>query len=507
MQKPLVCLCLTAKTLEEDMELANRYRHYIDLVELRVDLLDEDERLFVRDFPSMINLPCILTIRRLNDGGQYQEGEASRTMLFARALAFAEADVRKNFAYVDFEEDFHVPSLQDAALAFGTKIIRSYHEMHGPIQNLKARLDAMRTTGFEIPKIACMPRSLADVTEMFKEAEKLEPFQQILCAMGPLGFPTRVLSGRLNSFLTYTTAKELLPQMTVNNGMPIGHIDPKTLSDVYRFRQLNKDTVNFGITGWPLKVTSSPKIHNKKFDSNGMNAVFLQFPSETVNDAFMFAKLLDLKGFSVTIPHKEKIISLLNETDTNVKKIGACNTVINDHGIWKGFNTDAPGFKKALVEFTGLSDLTGKKVAIIGAGGASRAIAYALKELGAEVCVFNRTITRARTVAELFGFSYATLGPESLSTLHEFSDIIVQTTSKGMGAEGTPNQDNDPLYFYDFNGTEMLYDIIYSPEITPVMVRAKEAGCKVCNGLSMLHYQGDEQFKLYREMYENAQSK
>lgn len=503
-QRPLVCLCLTAETIEEDVELVNRYRHYIDLVELRVDFLNEESRLEIRDFPSMITVPCILTIRRISDGGRYEEGEAARTILFARALSFAETDVKKNFAYVDFEEDFHVPSLQDAALAFGTKIIRSFHDMHNPVKNLKERLDSMRTTGFEIPKIACMPHSLADVTEMFSEAESLSKTQQIICAMGPLGFPTRVLANTMNSYLTYTTAKELLDAMIVNRTMAIGHIDPKTLADIYHFGQLDKKTVNFGITGWPLKVTSSPKMHNKKFEVNGMNAVFFPFPAEDVKDAFEFAKLVNIKGFAVTIPHKENVIPLLSEVSEKVKKIGACNTVIHDHGKWKGYNTDAPGFKKALQEFTGLDDLSGKKVAIIGAGGASRAIAYAISELKGDACVFNRTIGRARAIAEQYGFSYTTLGPESLTKIHEYSDIIVQTTSKGMAAEGSPSQENDPLYFYDFDGTEMLYDIIYVPEVTPVMKRAKDAGCKVQNGLTMLRYQGDEQFTLYKDVYENA---
>ena len=503
-QKPLVCLCLTAKTLEEDVELVKKYRHYIDLVELRVDFLDEESQLAIRDFPSMINVPCILTIRRISDGGRYGEGEAARTILFARALSFAETDVKKNFAYVDFEEDFHVPSLQDAALAFGTKVIRSFHDMENPVKNLKNRLDSMRTTGFEIPKIACMPHTLADITEMFKEAESLSKTQQILCAMGPLGFPTRVLAGRMNSYLTYTTAEELLNTMVVRNTMAIGHIDPKKLIDIYHFGQLEKSTVNFGITGWPLKVTSSPKMHNKKFEVNDMNAVFIPFPTEDIKDAMSYAKTLDVKGFSVTIPHKENIIPLLDEVSEKVKMIGACNTVIHKNGKWKGYNTDAPGFSKALQEFTGLSDLEGKKVAIIGAGGASRAIAYAIYELHGKACVFNRTISRARTIAEKYGFAYATLGPESLAKLHEYSDVIVQTTSKGMGAEEEPNLENDPLYFYDFDGTELLYDIVYSPEVTPVMKRASRAGCKVENGMSMLRYQGDEQFTLYKDVYENA---
>ena len=122
MSRPLVCLCVTGKTLAEDVSIVEKYKNYIDIVELRVDFLEQDERLKIRDFPSMVDVPVILTIRRKIDGGQYVEGESSRTMLFARGLAFADDDPKKNFAYVDFEEDYHIPSLEDAAQAFGTKI-------------------------------------------------------------------------------------------------------------------------------------------------------------------------------------------------------------------------------------------------------------------------------------------------------------------------------------------------------------------------------------------------
>src|SRR5574344_413421 len=129
MAKSLVCLCVTGKTLAEDVAIVEKYKEFIDVVELRVDFLEENERLKIREFPSMIDVPAILTSRRKSDGGQYIEGESTRTMLFARGLAFAQEDPKKNFAYVDFEEDFHIPSLEDAAQAFGTRIIRSYHNM------------------------------------------------------------------------------------------------------------------------------------------------------------------------------------------------------------------------------------------------------------------------------------------------------------------------------------------------------------------------------------------
>ena len=169
MNSPLICMTLTGKTLEEDRQLVNRYFKFIDLVELRVDYLTEEEQLYARRFPSMIHLPCLLTIRRDVDGGLFDGSEFSRTCLFSRALAFADQDKSKNFAFVDFEEDFHIPSIQDAAMAFGVRIIRSCHSMNEPILNIRERCDIMRKTGYEIPKIAFMPNSLSDVFNLLKE--------------------------------------------------------------------------------------------------------------------------------------------------------------------------------------------------------------------------------------------------------------------------------------------------------------------------------------------------
>ncbi len=494
MSKSLVCLCLTGKTLAEDVEITQKYKGFIDLVELRADFLDQDERLRIREFPSMIDVPAILTIRRKVDGGQYVEGESTRTMLYARGLAFAQEDPKKNFAYVDFEEDFHIPSLEDAAQAFGTRIIRSYHNMTDPVKDIEAKIAELRQNSNEIPKIAFMPHRLSDVTKVFCEASKWKNSEQIICAMGPLGLPTRVLAGKINSYLTYTSPAELLANL-----LEIGHIDPFTLENVYHFSSINEQTKIFGITGYPLKITSSPELQNRMFKENGLNAVYIPFKSEAIEDALEFAEKLDIQGFSVTIPHKETVIPIIRKIDPKAESIGACNTVVREDGEWKGYNTDAIGFEKALLEFTGYKDLCGKKVSIIGAGGASRAIAYIIKELGAEACVFNRTLAKARLIAEKYGFEYATLGPENLERLNKYSDIIVQTTSKGMGSNEPSNQENDPIWFYDFSGKEFVYDVIYSPEVTPVMARADASGCSVCNGASMLLYQGIAQFELYKE--------
>ena len=495
MSRPLICLCLTGKTLAEDVAIVNTYRSHIDAVELRADYLDEDERLYIRNFPSMIDVPAILTIRRIIDGGTFREGEANRATLFAKGLAFAEDDPQRNFAYVDFEEDFHVTGLQDAAFAFGTKIIRSFHDMNNTITNIADKIASLRSTGYEIPKIACMPHSLHDVTRLFQEAADLEGNNQIIIGMGKFGLPTRILANRMHSMLTFTSPAEL-----ASNLQNLGQIDPVTLNELYHFRAINDKTALFGITGWPLTVTSSPKLHNSAFKRDGLNAVFVPFASESAEEAFEFANAVGIRGFSVTVPHKEAIIKCLDIIDSRVEGIGACNTVVKQDGQWNGYNTDCPGFAQSLKEFTWQHSLKGRRVAIIGAGGAARAIAAAVHQLGAEACIFNRTIGKAKAIASLYGFAYATLGPESIATLKEYADIIIQTTSKGMGSTEAPGVDNDPLYFYDFTGKEMVSDIIYEPDITPIMQRAKAAGCLVQNGLPMLKYQGIEQYELYRSV-------
>lgn len=501
MNQPLVCMTLTGKTLDEDITLVNKYSKHIDVVELRVDCLNEDEQLYIRRFPSLVYHPCILTIRRDIDGGLFTSGEFSRTNLFGRALAFANQDRAKNFAYVDFEDDYHIPSIQDAALAFGVKIIRSYHNIKEPVYNIKERCDSMRKTGYEIPKIAFMPKKLSDVANLFKEASTITDYDHILCAMGVEGFPSRVLSVLTNSYLTYTS-----PDETIDKFQNLGHIDPVTLNTLYNFKSINKDTKIFGITGWPMTRTSSPEIHNSGYKKIGLNAVYLPLRSSLVSETMAFAEQIGINGLSITVPHKESVLYYLTDQSPEVIQIGSCNTIVRKNNGWIGYNTDVYGFRRSLEEFLGATRIKHKKVALIGAGGSAKAIAFVLKQMGARVCIFNRTVSHAKQIAEKYGFKYCPLEPASAPDLDEYSNLIIQTTSVGMTSEDKNNEYNDPIYFYNFRGNELLFDIIYKPAITPVMKRASLAGCRVCNGYKMLEYQAYAQFKLFtgRDFEENT---
>ncbi len=487
--KTKICLVLNAPTIRENLALVELYRQWIDIAELRVDCLAQEERLLFRRFPEQAGIPCILTIRRKSDGGQFVEGEGSRTAMLARGLAFADINPHKNFAYIDLEEDLQVPSIEEAARAFGTRIIRSVHNMEGPETDIRARVQSLRRTKDEIAKIAFTPRNLSDVTKLFKDAKCCQSEEYILIAMGQYGLPSRILSPLLGSSVCFVSSEESIR----TSGNPLGQLDPVTLNEVYRFREISASTRVFGITGNPLAATSSPAIHNKGYRVQGLDAVYIPIKAENAEEAIEFAEEVGITGLSVTFPFKESVIPNLSEISANTGEIGACNTIVKSARGWIGYNTDEAGFSRALLQFLGKKDLKRVRVSIIGAGGAARAITHAIKQLGAKACIFNRTTDKARELALRYNYKWAGLDAGSRSLLESYSDIIIQTTNVGM----SPNIDDDPIDFYSFNGNEAVYDVIYHPDKTRMLKRAEKAGCRVCNGYTMLAYQAYLQYRLF----------
>ncbi|MDY4525543.1 MAG: type I 3-dehydroquinate dehydratase [Treponema sp.] len=492
MNRPLICMTLTGKTLEEDKKLVKKYEKQIDMVELRVDHLTEDEQLYVKRFPSLINLPCLLTIRRDVDGGLFSGGEFSRTSLFGRALAFANPDKSKNFAYVDFEEDYHIPSIQDAAMAFGVKIIRSYHNMTEPVLNLRERCKNMRKTGYEIPKIAFMPHSISDVLNMFKEGEAMSEFDHIFCAMGVEGFPSRVLSTFANSFLTYVSPEEMLVNTT-----GIGHIDPLTLNDLYNFKSITNNTKLFGIIGWPLTKIFSTVVQNVGYRQLGFDNVYIPVRTKSLSQGLEFCEYMGFRGLTVADPYKEAVMFYLSEHSPEVLQMGVCDTIINKNNKWIGYNSEYIGFKKALIEFMGGQNLKRKKVSLIGDTANANMAAYVLKQLGAKVCVFGKSVEKAQFIAERYGCDFCQLDAHCIEKLDEYSTLIVQTTVHEKVEETSDYYENDPIDFYSFRGNELLFDFNFAMPITAIMKRAIMAGCRCCNGSKMFEIHAYEQFKLF----------
>jgi 3-dehydroquinate dehydratase/shikimate dehydrogenase len=490
-----ICLCLTGKTLQRNLETLAKYRKFVDLAELRVDCLEDDERLYIRRFPALAGLPVMLSIRRRMDGGYYTGGEGARTILFAKALAFAEADRRKNFAYMDLEEDFDVPSLEEAARTFGTRIIRSSYSAAGVNGNLGEKLAQLRRVGDEIVKVTLMPRSLEEVIRVWETARKTPGVDKILVCQGPLGIHTRILAKKMGNFLSFAglwDEPDLLPAAP-------GQVDPQEMAELYRFRNITEKTRVFGITGFPLQEVGSHekdsrlRFFNTVFALENLDAVYVPFPADSVISMFRLGELIGVSCLSVTAPFQEAVIPSLSYKSQEVTFMGACNTLVAAPLGWQGYNTNAAGFRDSLLAWIGRPHLKRLRITIIGAGGAARAVASEVYRLGGKALILNRSPLKARDLAKPYRFAWGGLDMQSSSLIGDYGDLIIQATSLGMESAAP----GDPLEFYKFSGKERVMDLIYPPEKTSFLRRAELAGCPVLSGHDLFLRQARYQYRYF----------
>ena len=484
-----ICLCLTASTIKRNLEILNRYGKYADMAELRVDCLDPNERFLIRSFPEQAGKPVILTIRREIDGGRFVGGEGERISLMARGLAYAEVDRRRNYAYLDIEENLDVPSLEEAARTFGTRIIRSYHNVKGTDADLTGKIRSMRHSRDEIVKVSVTANSTRDVLNLLKAGKECADQEKILISMGHYGMYSRILAEQFGSFLSYTMSYS---EADAPPAAP-GQLDIRDLVNLYHFRNITNTTKIYGVAGYPLKSTGSPHFFNTLFELEGTNAVYVPFPVDSIADFMEVARELNIEGISVTVPHKETVIPFLSGASGEVRYIGSCNTLSLTPDGWMGTNTDTIGFSESLLAFLGKTNLKRQRVTVIGAGGAARAVVFELHRLGAKVLILNRTAHKARRLAALYNFAWGGLSEREIERIDKYRDIIIQTTSVGMeGADSSGVV--DPLALYHFCGREKVMDLVYGPKMTTILKRASNAGCAIQNGYDMLIRQARYQY-------------
>jgi shikimate dehydrogenase len=249
-----------------------------------------------------------------------------------------------------------------------------------------------------------------------------------------------------------------------------------------------------GLIGDPVEHTMSPVMHNAAFDKLGLDYAYLPFrvkPDELPR-AVGGLKALNAIGFNVTIPHKVAVLPLLDELDPLAKKIGAVNTVVNDNGVLKGYNTDASGFLQALLE-RGVEP-AGKKIVLLGAGGAARAIAYILAERNARLTILNRLeeLDWAEAIADNIrkdlgkDIAVFELLPDHLAAALEPAGILVNATSVGMSPAGGIS----PVPARLIRSGLVVVDIVYNPVRTKFLRDAAAAGAVTVAGLDMLVWQG-----------------
>jgi len=242
----------------------------------------------------------------------------------------------------------------------------------------------------------------------------------------------------------------------------------------------------YGVIGFPIKHSLSPVFQNRALSHLGIDAVYIPFEvrpqvlKEFIEGARQIENLL---GLNVTIPHKEAVVELSDRVSEEVEKIGAANTLKFEGGTVEAFNTDWVGFLRSAESVT---NLKGKRVLLLGAGGSSRAVLYALTKAKAEVYLWNRTPEKAHRLAREFQVEAI----DSLEDALKGVDIVVNTTSVGL------KENDPPLFDYSLITPEhTVIDIIYRE--TPLIRRAKELGCKYQTGFPMLVYQGAESLRIW----------
>ena len=451
-----------------------------DTVECRLDYLNPPpapcDVAAILDAPGM---DVIATCRPVREGGKFDGPESERL-----AILQAAADAGAN--YIDVEAD--VPPSDRPT---GT-VISSRHDFDAcppDLAELASGLDASDAAVNKIAFAACNPAQSLRAFDVIRDSRK----PTIALAMGAAGLPSRILAGKFGAFGTFGALAD-------GFGSAPGQPTLAELRDLYRWDAINEDTEIYGVIGCPVGHSMSPAIHNAAFEATGINGVYVPLLIEPGGENFnefldgvLQRPWLDWRGLSVTIPHKHNALDFVGSEncDPLAVRIGAVNTItISPEGSLRGDNTDYAAAIDALCDKMGIAreDLAGREVAVLGAGGAGRAIVAALTHYKARTTIYNRTVSRGETLAGEFGA--AACGLDAMAAMQ--AEIVINCTPIGMH----PNVDASPLEQIP-EPVKVVFDTIYNPIRTSLLTAAEDAGRLTVTGLDMFVSQAAAQFEMW----------
>ncbi len=329
--------------------------------------------------------------------------------------------------------------------------------------------------GVDAIKIAAMSKTIADSVRLMRAA-KNSP-QIVVVPMGEIGLPARILALREGSALAYApVAAATAP----------GQVGLRELKELYRAHLITRKTAVYGVIGNPIGHSLSPLMHNTGYAAARKDAVYLPFLVERLDDFLKAIPEFGVRGFSVTIPHKETVFRKLDECELLAEKIGAVNTVtVRKDGSLHGSNTDYLGVLRALEKKI---ELRGSRALIFGAGGAARAAAFAVAKAGAEIFVCARREEAARGLARAVDGEVV----QRASLRKMKFEVMVNATSVGMH----PHEEISPLTPAELN-CSLVFDMVYRPLQTRLLRMAAEKGIRTVSGAEMFVAQGIAQWELW----------
>jgi 3-dehydroquinate dehydratase/shikimate dehydrogenase len=466
----LICIPVCEKDLSALRNACERASRVADVVELRLDCL----KAIPESLLSNISRPVILTFRPSEQGGY-------RSLTREERLAFWKTHApRGDNVWCDLEADIANELSPD-----WSRTIVSHHDFSGVPNDLDQIYQRLAQTPARVLKIAVQANEIVDCIPIFKLIDRArnEGREIIAIAMGNAGIATRILGPSRGALLTYGALDD-------DSATAPGQVNARTLRSLYHIERIDGDTMICGLVGLPVMHSVSPHMHNAAFADEAINGVYLPFE---VKDVETFCKRMvhprsreldwNLRGLSVTAPHKQAVMNCLDWIDPDAKEIGAVNTVVVENERLLGYNTDAAGLIEPLVKRVG--SLVDKNVAVLGAGGAARAAIWALRRQKATVTVFARDLDKA---------SKLNVPCQALSSA-AFKDyeVVINATPLGSGA----HVDQTPAMPQQLSGAGYVYDLVYNPIEIRLLREAAQAGCETIGGLEMLVAQAKIQFELW----------
>lgn len=445
-----------------------------ELVELRLDWIARAPRLgdLLKDRPT----PTVVTCRRAVDGGRFPGSEEARQILLRQAIG-------AGVEYVDIEED-----LARSIPRFGkTKRIVSYHNFEKTPDDIEEIHARMCTLDADVIKVVTMANSPIDNVRLLNLIKGAKIPTVAFC-MGEYGVVSRVLCGKFGAPFTYCTfSKERI--------MAPGQLPFEEMKKLYRYDEIDEKTAVYGVVGDPIGHSWSPLLHNAAYKKMGMNAVYLplRVPPEEFEATLKAYEALGIRGYSVTIPHKQAALKFAQRADEASRQIGAANTLFKDsEGRWCAANTDYQAALDSLqlgLDLKGDSSLSGKRVLILGAGGAARAIGLGVSRAGAMVMLANRSKDRGMTLADELKCQFVTWANRGAVA----ADVVINCTPMGMH----PEMNASPFEQFWFRDGMVVFDTVYNPENTLFLKEAREHGCFTVSGIEMFVRQAAAQFKYF----------
>lgn len=458
------------------MEIQEATKRGAEFIELRLDFLAK-----APDFKRLLaDKACemVATVRRGKEGGRWRGSEDQRLILLRQAIV-------AGFDWVDLETD-----VADQVPRFGNvKRIVSYHNLRAVPDDLEAIYRKMCRQDADVVKIAVMAQRPSDNVRVLRLLEGTDQPTVAFC-MGEIGLLSRFYGAKLGQPFTYAAFNK-------ERGIAPGLPSFDEMRRLYRYESIDATTPFYAVIGDPVSHSLSPVIHNTalaRLDLPGLYTA-MRIPAGELDEGLKTLGRLDVRGLSVTIPHKEEALALADAADEAAEAIGAANTLVREANEWHAYNTDAPAALECLkhhlagMESPPTGRLADLGVLILGAGGVARAVAYALNQEGCRLTISNRTSARADALA-------SQLGCRSVPWHARHSvlaDVLINCTSVGM----TPNVDEIPIHRGYLRPGLIVFDTVYTPENTLLVKEARARDCSVITGVEMFVRQAALQFELF----------